>query len=295
MTSAIQRLSLPDGRELEVASRGNPEHPTLVFHHGTPGSVLLADGLIGELLEHLDVFVVTTSRAGYGTSSRLEGRTVASVAEDIRFALDSLGRSSYAVMGWSGGGPHALACAALDAPRCVGVVTLAGVVPTDVDFDWTEGMGEANLEEFALAQKGGPEYEAMMAEVGEKFATADESNVVAFFDSLLSTEDLAVLSDRETRTAFAAGIRHGFAQGWHGFYDDDRAFFSPWGFDVAPIAVPTFVYFGDEDLMVPPTHGEWLLAHINGAVKRFYPGEGHVSVVTKNISTIANDLKSILN
>ena len=94
---------------------GDPTGDTVFFHHGTPGSTktLLA---FEPLTESGKLFFVTTSRAGYGASTRREGRNIAAVVDDTRSALDALGRESYVALGWSGGGPHALACAALDAP-----------------------------------------------------------------------------------------------------------------------------------------------------------------------------------
>jgi len=67
-------------------------------------------------------------------------RDVASVVGDVRVRWIR-SSSDYVVVGWSGGGPHALACAALDAPRCLPAWSLASVVPTNLNFDWTEGMG----------------------------------------------------------------------------------------------------------------------------------------------------------
>src|SRR5665213_2574878 len=137
-------IEMPDGRNLEVATLGEPSGHTVLFHHGTPGSTNLVK-MFAPLADDGSLFVITTARAGYGKSSRLEGRDVAAVVGDARAALDSLGRSDYVAVGWSGGAPHALACAALDAPRCLAAWSLAGVVPTNVDFDWTAGMGPENL------------------------------------------------------------------------------------------------------------------------------------------------------
>src|ERR1700692_1943947 len=144
-------IDTPDGRTLEVGTLGDPSGHTVLFHHGTPGAANLVKMLLAPLADDGTLFVVTTSRAGYGKSTRLEGRDVASVVRDARAALDSLGRSDYVAVGWSGGGPHALACAALDRPRCLAAWSLAGVVPTTMDFDWTEGMGPESVEEVALA------------------------------------------------------------------------------------------------------------------------------------------------
>jgi pimeloyl-ACP methyl ester carboxylesterase len=239
------------------------------------------------LVDDGKLFVVTTSRAGYGRSTRLEGRDVASVVNDARAALDSLGRGDYVAVGWSGGGPHALACAALDAPRCIAAWSLAGVVPTNLDFDWTEGMGPENVEEFALAKEGGPEYLAHMAMYGDAFAAATKDNVVELFGGLLSEPDKAVFEPEERREAFAASLRQGFELGWYGFYDDDQAMMKDWGFDPTTITVPVAVWFGDQDLMVPRTHGEWLSKSLPTAIKHYFPGEGHVSVVVNHVAELS--------
>lgn len=289
MDYAEQMIDGSGGRVLEIATSGDPAARTVFFHHGTPGAASTMR-LMGPLADDGQLYFVTMSRAGYGNSSRREGRDVASVVDDVRVVLDALGRDRYVSLGWSGGGPHALACAALDAPRCMAAVTLAGVVPIDVDFDWTEGMGPENIEEFALAREGGPAYEAHVAEAASQFGTATADNVVELYDGLLSGADKAVLSDDVVREAFAQTNRDAFVRGYGGFYDDDRAFFSPWGFDPAAIAVPVEVWYGDEDLMVPPTHGEWLGRNISTATLRHHPVEGHLSIYVNHFEELAAGL-----
>jgi pimeloyl-ACP methyl ester carboxylesterase len=284
-------IDLPDGRSLEVATLGEPSGETVLFHHGTPGSANLVK-MLAPLADDGSFFVITTSRAGYGKSSRLEGRDVAAVVSDARAALDSLGRSDYVAVGWSGGGPHALACAALDAPRCRAAWSLAGVVPSNLDFDWTAGMGPENVEEFALAQEGGPEYEAHIAKYGEDFAVATKDNVVELFGGLLSEPDRAVMAPEAAREAFAASMRQGFEFGWRGFYDDDQAMVHEWGFDPTAITVPVDVWFGDQDLMVPRTHGEWLVKNLPTAHEHFFVGDGHVSLVANHLDELSAALKA---
>jgi pimeloyl-ACP methyl ester carboxylesterase len=282
-------LDLPDGRTLEVATLGEPSGRTVLFHHGTPGSANLVK-MLAPLSEDGSLFVVTTSRAGYGKSSRLEGRNVASVVSDSRAALDSLGRDDYVVVGWSGGGPHALACAALDTPRCRAAWSLAGVVPTNLDFDWTEGMGPENVKEFALAKEGGPEYEAQITAYGEVFAVATKDDVVELFGGLLSAPDKDVFKPDARREAFAASLRQGFEFGSRGFYDDDQAIMTEWGFDPTTITVPVSVWFGDDDLMVPRTHGEWLARSLPTATRHFFEGEGHVSLIINHVDELSAEI-----
>jgi pimeloyl-ACP methyl ester carboxylesterase len=280
----------PDGRVLEVATVGDPTHPPVFFHHGTPGSASLVR-TIEAIATKGDLYIVTMSRAGYGLSSRQPGRDVAAAVADTRTVLDALGIDSYAVVGWSGGGPHALACAALDAPRCVAAWSLAGVAPFNADFDWTDGMGPENLEEMELAVKGGPEYEAQMEAMGTALGDANADNVIDLFGGLLSDPDKRALGPFEARELFADSLRQGFRNGWRGFYDDDRAMMADWGFEPGAITVPVAVWFGDHDLMVPPTHAEWLLRAITTSSGHHYPEDGHVSLISNHVDELAADIR----
>lgn len=293
MTYRDYLVECPDGRTLEVATLGEASGRTVVFHHGTPGSAKLVH-MLSPLLEHGDYFFVTTSRAGYARSTRQEGRDVAAVVGDVATALGHLGRRDYVAVGWSGGGPHALACAALDAPRCRGAVSLAGVAPAEADIDWTEGMGPENVEEFELAKQGGPAYEAKMHDVAAAFAGATAENVIELFGGLLSEVDKEALSDDVGRAEFAEALSYGLREQWRGFCDDDQALLRPWGFDVAAIAVPVSVWYGDQDLMVPAAHGAWLGATIPTATLHHHPAEGHVSVVTRRFAELAAVLDGLL-
>jgi pimeloyl-ACP methyl ester carboxylesterase len=278
-------ITLADGRTLEVASWGDATKPTVVFHHGTPGSVRTI-AMFQPLLDRGDFFLVTTSRAGYGRSSRHAGRSFASVVADTRAALDHLGRDSYTSLGWSGGGPHALACAALDAPRCRGVVVVASVVPIDAGIDWTEGMGPENLEEFALALEGGPAFEAAIEAAGAFLSDSSPANVLEVMGGLLSVPDRAVLDDDALRRAFAESTAYGFVEGWRGFFDDDVAIFTPWGFDPTTIETSVDVFFGDADLMVPAAHGQWLARHLPTATAHHHPAEGHLSIFANHLDEL---------
>lgn len=276
-----------DGRAIEVATFGDPRGHTVFFHHGSPGCVETAR-TFEAVAEDAGLFFVTMSRAGYGTSARRAGRTVASIVDDTRSVLDAFDRDEYVSVGWSGGGPHALACAALDAPRCRKAWSLAGVAPTDVDFDWTEGMGPENVEEFELAKVAGPDYEGHVEQYAAQFVDATADNIIEIFGGLLSDVDKAVLADAERRAAFALSCRHAFASGWRGFYDDDRAFFANWGFDPTAITVPVEVWYGDNDLMVPATHGAWLGANLPTSSVVYEPGEGHISLVVEHLDELAS-------
>jgi len=270
-------MVLSDGRTLEYGVAGNPQGPTVLIHHGTPGSYTTFQGYISDDFLN-DHFVVSYTRAGYGNSTPRPGRRAGDVVADVTELLDHEGRGSYVTIGWSGGGPHSLACAALDAPRCRGAWSVAGVAPVDAGFDWTEGMGPENVEEFALAREGGPEYEKAIEEAGAAMAAATADNLHELFGGLLSEPDKIAWGSTEMKEMEAADIRHAFLNGAHGLHDDDQAFLAPWGFNVEDISVPVTIWFGDLDNMVPPTHGWWLSKNIPGAVAEHRAPEGHISL-----------------
>jgi pimeloyl-ACP methyl ester carboxylesterase len=269
----------PDGRELEVAAVGDPNGSTIFFHHGTPGSAALAR-IFEDAATERGYFIVTTSRAGYGLSSRRAGRDVAAVVADVHVALDAYGRGDYVAMGWSGGGPHALACAALDRPRCVATVCLAAVAPSTVDFDWTAGMGPENVEEFALAREGGPRYEEHIKFQRDVLVDATADNIVELMGGLLSEADKVALKDPVTMDVMVEAFAHGLAPGYFGFLDDDQVFMNDWGFPLSRVDGPVDVWFAGEDLMVPATHGRFLADQIVGARPIFLAADGHISLVT---------------
>jgi pimeloyl-ACP methyl ester carboxylesterase len=283
-------IELTDGRTLEVATAGSPSGATVYFYHGTPGTTRTMKSLEG-LLEYGDFYLVTASRPGYGQSSRQADRSIASVVDDVSSVLAHVGRDEYVALGWSGGGPHALASAALD-EHCRAAVTLASVAPADVDFDWTEGMGPENVEEFTLAKEGGPEYEEYMAATGEFLGAATKDNLIDLMSGLLSQPDRDALADDDVRELLAQDMHYAFVNGWRGYFDDNVAVMTPWGFDVGDITIPVHLFYGDDDLMVPSSHGKWLSAHVPHATTSHHPKDGHLSIFMNHLGEVAAALRA---
>jgi pimeloyl-ACP methyl ester carboxylesterase len=276
-------IKTPDGRSLEVAAVGDPRGATALFHHGTPGSAPLAK-LLANVANDAGVFVVTTSRAGYGPSDRMAARNVVDVVPDARSALDHFDRDHYVAVGWSGGGPHALACGALDVPRCRGVVSIAGVAPSEGDFDWTAGMGQENVDEFELAKRGGEEYEEYTKVVADVLSEATAENLPELFGGLISPVDASVFDDPGTSSLMCDSFRHGLKDTPWGIVDDDQSFLRPWGFQLADVTVPCEVWFGDHDLMVPASHGRYLVANLPNVRAEHWPDDGHISLFMLRMS-----------
>nr|WP_284290360.1 alpha/beta fold hydrolase [Angustibacter aerolatus] len=152
MTEIVD-VKTPDGRVLRVHDGGGDGLP-VVAHHGTPDS----GGLLPPALrdaQQRGLRLISYDRPGYGGSTRQAGRTVASAAVDVAVLLDDLGLDTFVTWGSSGGGPHALACAALLPGRCLAAASVAGVAPYRAEgLDWLAGMGQDNLDEFGAAASG---------------------------------------------------------------------------------------------------------------------------------------------
>lgn len=290
MTVRTQPLTLADGRVVEVFLGGDPAGYPLVMHHGTPAdATTFADWHAP--CQARGLRLICASRPGYAASTRLAGRSVADVAADVSAILDWLGHSRFITAGWSGGGPHALACAALLADRCAAAATLAGVGPLGADdLDFLAGMGPENIAEFGAAMEGEPALRLWMQANAEPLRAVTGEALAEAFGGLVPEIDKHVLVGGYA-DQLASVFRRALEPGFGGWIDDDLAFTKPWGFSVASIRVPVVVWQGDLDLMVPFAHGRWLLGSISGARGQMVPGHGHISLVARYRDEVLADLQ----
>jgi pimeloyl-ACP methyl ester carboxylesterase len=284
----FSQIELPDGRLLDVRVSGPENGLPLVFHHGTPSAATPMRAFDAAAAER-GFLVVAASRPGYGSSTRHPGRRIVDVVDDTNAVLDSLGLERCVVAGWSGGGPHALACAArLD--RTIGALLIAGVAPYDAPgLEFLAGMGEDNHDEFGAALTGEPELRAYLEEARLELKDATADGVIASMESLLPEVDRAVLTD-EFGEDMAASMREAVRIGIDGWLDDDFAFVSPWGFELDEIRVPTTIWQGSEDLMVPFAHGQWLGRTLPGVTAHLEQGDGHLSILIGALDRMLDEL-----
>lgn len=263
-----------DGRLLEVLVSGSPDGTVLVLHTGTPcGLVPLPAGLDPAAMGFRTVLY---ARPGYGRSTPQPGRTVADAASDTAAILDSLGADKFLNLGWSGGGPYALACDALLADRCLATAVIAGIAP------------------YAEAEISSPVRAWYEADEDNRLAFAGDIEgfrqaVDAFVAQLanVSAENIAAEANSDADRRFvsqgyaewvASFLRAGGVSGSHGAADDCLATLRDWGFPLANIRQVT-IWQGTEDQHVPPFHAEWLKDHLPQAELRTLEGEGHNSIV----------------
>ncbi len=251
----------------------------VLFHHGTPGSSAPLR-VIERAAHERGLRYVTYSRPGYGRSSRHDGRRVVDAVDDALAILGHVGADRCLVAGWSGGGPHAMACAARLEPA-VATAVIAGVAPYDAEgLDWMDGMGAGNVEEFGAAVAGRDTLAPALEEAAAGMRDATMADLKAEMSSLLSEVDEAAF-DGEFGEDLVAMLREGLAGGADGWVDDDLAFIAPWGFELDEIGGPLALWQGSDDLMVPIAHGRWLAAHLPTAISHFEAGEGHLSLCAR--------------
>ena len=281
--------TLPDGRTLEYVVEGDPDGLPLVLHHGTPGSAVPFPKGSAAAAER-GLALVMYTRAGYGGSTPNPGRAVADVAADIAALLDHLGRDEFLSLGWSGGGPHSLACAALLPQRCRAAATGAGVAPyhNGDTLDFLDGMGPENITEFSAALAGRAELEPYLRTEAAALTTVTPEKIADALGGLVSPVDKAYATGDHARRIHAS-FSNGLREGIEGWAEDDLAFTAPWGFDLDAITVPVSVWQGAQDLMVPFAHGQWLAAHVAGARVHLYDDEGHLSLWSQ-MGAIFDDL-----
>lgn len=266
MTEADQVLD--DGRTLHyyVQAPLDGDRLAVFWLHGTPNVgrpplPLFADAA------RLGLRWIGYDRPGYGGSTPREGRDVASAAHDIARIADRLGLERFAVVGHSGGGPHALACAALLPERVLAAVSIAGLAPYGAEgLDWFAGMrpsGEAGLRAALAGRAAKAAYEASATEFDrETFIEADWAALEgpwSWFDSVVGPA---------------------LAGGPGGLIDDDVAYVTPWGVDCTRIARPVLLLHGGRDRMVPKAHAEWLARQCPAAELWLQPDDGHISVLS---------------
>jgi len=288
--TTADHVRLPDGRRLDLRVSGPAGGFPLVFHHGTPGAAVPIRVL--ERAAHArGLRLVTASRPGYGDSTPQPGRSVLDAAADTAAVLAAIGADRCLIAGWSGGGPHALACGArLGATAAV--LVIAGVAPYGAaGLDWMAGMGEENIVELSAALGGEDRLRPYLTGEREQLKDATAADIVTSLETLLPDVDRAVLTS-EFGEDLAANFREAVRTGVEGWLEDDIAFTGSWGFGLEEITVPTMIWQGSADLMVPFSHGQWLASHLPGALVHLEEGEGHLSVALGALDRMLDELVS---
>lgn len=277
MNDSIYSVSTESGREIRVMVSGQPAGVPILVQHGSPGSALLYPPWV-EDAQRRGIRLISYERPGYGGSTPHPGRSVASAAEDVATIAKQLGLDRLSVWGGSGGGPHALACAALLPELIVAAAAYASPAPYSADgLDWFAGMAEDNIEEFRTALDGRGPLERFVEAQAPGLVNADPKGFVQAFRSFLSPADAAVMTE-DLASFLISHIREGIQERRDGWIDDDIAFVTPWGYELSQIRIPVLLMHGEQDWFVPFSHGEWLASRITNVEARFSADDGHLTL-----------------
>jgi pimeloyl-ACP methyl ester carboxylesterase len=264
-------VKTPDGRTLAVQDAGDRDGRPVMVHVGTPGGRRLYGPRTLADAERRQLRLITYDRPGYGGSTPQPGRSMADCAGDVRAICDALGIDRLAMWGWSGGGPHVLACAALLSDLVPAVASLASPAPYDAEgLDWLAGFSQAAIEEVRLTLTDQAAARALFRQEREKLLSAPPAQVAPDMLAGAHGADLALYT-----TDQAISIQQALAPGIEGYWDDGVAQLTPWGFDVGRIPVPVLLLHGVQDEVAPFSHGQWLASRIPGAEAWFFEDEGH--------------------
>jgi pimeloyl-ACP methyl ester carboxylesterase len=255
--SDVREVRTGDGRSLRVVVNGDPGGSAVVVHHGTPGGASFFP-------EHVDdarrqgIRLIAYDRPGYGGSAPAPGRSVADCASDVEAIVNVLEIERFAVRGISGGGPHALACAALLPARVIAVATSASTAPRAADgLDWMAGMGDVNIAEFTAAQRGRDELAPLLEGIRAEMLTGTAAGLYETLRTVLTPVDADALNG-DYAAYLHEMMRGGLEDGIEGWIEDELALVNDWGFDVTEVRTPTLLWHGDHDHFVPISHGRWL-------------------------------------
>jgi pimeloyl-ACP methyl ester carboxylesterase len=278
-------LKLPDSRCIEYIDNGVSSKSALILHHGTPTSMTVWGTWLAAAAE-LGIRAIAFTRPGYASSDRKVGRSIIDANEDLEEILNQLAVENFVSVGWSGGGPYALASGLLN--KCSGVQLIASVSPYDAeDFDWFQDQTPEMVEEAKISARSLEDsinfkenyYKEIRDMTAEQFLTEYAKRLS--FESFETTY-------REFSKDLSFSMHDALRDGVIGYAEDEYAFLRNWGFDTKEIQVPVLIWQGLDDLSVSPHMARWLNANISNPTLKLLEGQHHSSIMVEKRAEILN-------
>jgi len=270
------KIELGDGRTLGYAVWGDPTGTPVMLFHGSPGSRLLCPD--ATITSKCSVRLIATDRPGYGNSDPQRGRWLTEWPADVEQLADRLGLDRFAVLGWSGGGPHALACAAVLPERVGSVGLIASPGPTDevpgvLDTDVQRRM----VYDGSLSDRAGTTQAII-----DFLEPVDGNDGGRWLEAVRSQfPDAVVYGDPVWEQNFNEHVIEGMRAGGEGRAEDAVASWGPWGFDPADVRTPTFAWYGGNDDNVVREHFDYLSSTLPTCTPIFRPEDSHVCIYNR--------------
>lgn len=244
----VRSVQVAKGRRMAYAEYGDPEGQPVIILHGTPGSrTLFASS--HDVARKMGFRIIAPDRAGYGRSDSHYHRTLAATAHDVQDLANALRINRFYLLGYSGGGPHAIAAALLMKDR---VQQIALVSPVGLVSD-VEHFSMSFLHHFIFSYLGHSQTAARAYFHSVRSMTTWLPGSADYLVTQYATEaDRAILDEYGLCHSLGTSMREGLYSSVEGAVQDLRLYCGPWGLDLQKLQVPVSIWQGSEDTIVPP-------------------------------------------
>jgi pimeloyl-ACP methyl ester carboxylesterase len=279
-----QQCKLRDGRQLGFAEFGDQGGRPLLYFHGWPSSRL--EPRTGQTLcARLGVRLIAPDRPGYGLSNFAPRKSIVDWLSDVVELAEHLGLARFDVLGVSGGGPYAAACAARIPERLSAALMVCSVAPPDAP-EATRGMIALHRCLLTFARTT-PWLAQCVAGVCMRFFWHKGAQVIPEqVERRLPLADRRALASPDLRQALTASSMEALRNGVKGAAADGLLYARPWGFRLQDIRMPVHLWQGEKDVIVPPAMGHFLAKAIPNCRATFYPEDGHFSLAFERLEEV---------
>ena len=280
MSEEVRELRLRDSRRLSYSEHGAGGGKPIFYFHGWPGSRLEAK-LAAPTAERFNARLIAVDRPGFGLSDFKPNRTLLDWPLDVAELADALGIDRFAVAGVSGGGPYALACARRIPERLTSVAVVCGLGPMELP-SVRAGMSPLARRTFYLCRNAPWLLRMVFARTVWRLRR-DFKWYLAHISDALPPADRRALFESDLKDIIVASTLEAVRFGTRGSAWEGRLYASPWPFRLEDIAKEVHLWHGEEDATVPASMGRHVAATLAKCRPRFYPGEGHFSLITNHM------------
>ena len=285
-------LKLSDGRVLEYIDNGVLSKSALILHHGTPTSMTVWNTWLAAAAEK-GIRAIAFTRPGYAGSDRKADHRIIDSNDDLNEILNQLEVEKFVSVGWSGGGPYALASGLLN--RCTGVQLIASVSPYDAeDFDWFQDSTPEMIEETKVSAKSLEDCLAFKEGYYTELRDMTAEQLLVEYEKRSSFK-LFESAYREFSKDLCFSMHDALRDGALGYAEDEFAFLRNWGFETKDVIVPVGIWQGLDDQSVSPHMARWLNANIQNPTLELLEGQHHGSIMVENREEILNAAIRALN
>lgn len=283
------RVRLADGRMLACLQIGDPAGPPVLYFHGYPGSRFEAR-VAAPAVGRLGLRLLAVDRPGFGQSTFQPGRTVGAWAADVAALADRLALERFSVVSISGGAPYALACAAMLSDRLDRVALLCPLGPLDV-ADSRAGMLVQDRLLLGLASRA-PALARGVVHMLAHWMRQDAERYIKFMLAGMMSPDRDLFDDPDYHSLMKESSGEALCQGGRGPAWELTLIARPWDFRLQDVRMRVSLWQGLVDQILPAAMARRLAAALPACNARFFPGEGHLSLVARHIGAALAELRS---